>query len=343
MNFRLQAPDGTAYARDRNRISQGEHRGETDADGFLDWTGGHLAPGRRGRTVFVEHLLRFLWPRIRRWFRCRSILHGGASLVRLSLPGSLLGLRLLRDVLVRVSHGQLPIPVEDIVLPAVRLLPQPQPFLRKPEFRIRVSDWVLPLSPRVLWIRSLRALLSHVRVRALRVSAIRRRVQGSENRVRAGAALARPSRVATGILIPAVQGGSPEKRATHRGGSPGNPGNNNRHAVALGGEGQDAQRADERPGAGPSYPDTSYPRRRAEHVSERPGWFHPADRRQLSANDRRTCRPGADFWADPQGDHSTRPTGPTHNRGSSSYSGGAAHGRRSADGHRASSCCLDVS
>lgn len=241
-----------------------------------------------------------------------------------------------------MSHGQLPIPVEDIVLPAVRLLPQPQPFLRKPEFRIRVSDWVLPLSPRVLWIRSLRALLSHVRVRALRVhalrlSAIRCRVQGRENRVRAGAALARLSRVAAGILIPAVQGGSPEKRATHRGASLGNAGNNHRHAVALRGEGQDAQHADERPGAGPPNPDPSYPRRRAEHVSGHPGRFHAADRRQLSANDQYTCRPGADFWADLQGDHSTCPAGPTHNRGSSSYR------RGSADGHRASSCCLDVS
>ena len=57
--------NGTAYAKDRNRISQGGHRGQTDADGFLDWTRGHLAPGRRGRTVFVEQLLGFRGPRNR--------------------------------------------------------------------------------------------------------------------------------------------------------------------------------------------------------------------------------------------------------------------------------------
>ncbi len=80
---------GTAYAKDGNRISQGGHRGQTDADGFVDWTRSHLAPGRRGRTVFLERLLGFLWPRD----RSRSILRG--SLVQSLLPGSLLGLRLL--------------------------------------------------------------------------------------------------------------------------------------------------------------------------------------------------------------------------------------------------------
>ena len=139
MTFRRWTSDGTAHAEDRDRISQGGHRGQTDADGFLHWTRGHLAPGRRSRTVFLERLLCFRGPWYR-WCRARSrgILLFSGSLVRLLLPGSLLGLRLLRAVLVRVSSSipthprppdlfrcvlsPLPLRLGAVILPAVRVL-----------------------------------------------------------------------------------------------------------------------------------------------------------------------------------------------------------------------------
>jgi hypothetical protein len=49
----------------RTGSPKGRHRGQTDANGFPDQTRGHLAPWRRGRTVFLEQLVGFRGPRNR--------------------------------------------------------------------------------------------------------------------------------------------------------------------------------------------------------------------------------------------------------------------------------------
>ena len=190
IGFRWWTSDGTAYATDRDRISQGGHRGQTDANGFIDRTCGHLASGRRGRAVFLEQLLGFHGFRNRRCRnRSRCIPHSRGSLVRFLLRGSVLGLRLLRVEPARVFPGvrQHPPspklfccfrepPPPAIVLPAVRLLRLPEllPFLGelRAQFRIRIS---VPL---------LRIPLLHTRLFPVRVSDIRLRLSSLRLRAR---------------------------------------------------------------------------------------------------------------------------------------------------------------
>jgi len=165
-----------------SRISQGGHRGETDADGFHDRTRSHLAPGRRGRTVFLEPVLRFARPR-RCWFRSRSVLCGGGSVVRFLLRRSLLGLRLLRAVpacmfarvrprspspqLFRRFREPLPSPPLAIVLLAVRLLqlPEPHPFLAELRARFRLRIFVPVLRIPLLHAGLFRERVPDVRLR----------------------------------------------------------------------------------------------------------------------------------------------------------------------------------
>ena len=202
IDFRSWRSDGTAHALSRNRISQGGHRGQTDANGFIDRTCGHLASGRRGRAVFLEQLLGFRGLRNRRCrIRSRRILRSRGSLLRFLLCGSLFGLRLLRVEPARVFPGVRPNPPSPklfccfrepppspslaIVLPAVRLLrlPEPHPFLvelRAP-FRIRISVPVLRLP------------LLHTRLFRVRVSDIRLRLPGLRLRLRVRLRLRFPS------------------------------------------------------------------------------------------------------------------------------------------------------
>ena len=176
-------------ATDRNRISQGGHRGQTDANSFSDRTRGHLASGRRGGTIFLEQLLGFRGLRNRRCrIRSGRILRGRGSLLRGSrlrclLRRSLLGLRLLRVVpacmfarvrprspspqLFRRFREPLPSPPLAIVLLAVQLLllPEPLPLLAelRARFRIRISVPVLRIP--LLHAGLFRVRVSDVRLR----------------------------------------------------------------------------------------------------------------------------------------------------------------------------------
>jgi len=171
-----------------SRISQGGHRGRTDANGFSDRTRGHLASGRRSGTIFLEQLLDFRRLRNRRCrIRSGRILRGRGSLLRGSLlrcllRRSLLGLRLLRAVpacmfarvrprspspqLFRRFREPLPSPPLAIVLLAVRLLqlPEPHPFLAELRARFRLRIFVP-----VLRIPLLHAGLFRVRVPDVRL------------------------------------------------------------------------------------------------------------------------------------------------------------------------------
>ena len=207
-------------------------------------------------------------------------------------------------------------------LPAVRLLRLqqllPQPLLYKPQFRVWVSVGVLPISSRVLWIRWLRALLSRIRIRTLRLSAVRRGIQGGKDRVWGGPAVARLSHVA--VSLPDIQRVSAAKRATYRDAPHGSAGNNGSHTVGLRREGRDTHRAEECQGADPRGPNASYSRRRVEQTSVRPGYYHPQDFRQLDADERYAsepcAKPRANSSANFRGDRSTRHTDPANRRGS---------------------------
>ena len=225
----------------RNRISQGGHRGQTDANGFSDRTRGHLASERRGRTVFLEQLLGF---RGLRSIWGRRIVHVCGSLVRFLLRGSLLGLHLLRALPVRLFPGVRPHPHSSelfccfleplppplaVVLRSVRLLrllrlTKAHSFLveLRAQFRLRIFVPVLRVRIRLLGIRvRLPELRLRPRVRPrlrvqlrLRVPGLRcRAVWGEQKGIHGDPACAGLSRLAPRALLPAVQGVSANKRA----------------------------------------------------------------------------------------------------------------------------------
>ncbi len=193
-----------------------------------------------------------------------------------------------------MSTGQLPLPLEAIILPVVRLLrlpqllpqpvrkllPQAQPFLyrHQPEFRIWVSVFVLRISALLLRIRSLQPLLSHLRVPGIRLSHIwlsgirRGGVWGEQNG--GSPACARLSRLTARALLPAVQGVSTTKRATHCGRPLDNVGRDGNHTVRLRREGKRAKYAEEYEGSGFRQPHCHEPYHRPY-----------------------TCKPGASAWA----------------------------------------------
>ena len=222
----------------------------------------------------------------------------------------------------RQSHYR---PVRLLRLP--QPLPQPLPFLYwlEREFRIWISDRVLRIPARVLWIQSLQALLSHLRVPGIRLSCIRlsdiqlsgiRRGAVSGEQKSGGSPCARLLGLTARALLPAIQGISSGGRPTYRDGPLDNVRNDGRRTVRLRSEGQGVQRAKEHEGADPRESETHHPRRRADQVTERRGQFRPGEFRQPDADERSAGEPVTNSWAEFQGHRSTRHTGSTYGRGS---------------------------